>query len=101
MASAFPKDPSAVLDYVFDWRALTNGTGRTDWLAAGETITTKTVTVSTGITLDSDSLTNSSTSVTAWLSGGTAGQSYTVTCRIVTSAGRTDERSIKIQVVER
>ena len=97
--SAFPKDPIAVLDYAFDWKALTNGTGKSDWLATGETIASHTVTVPTGLTLDSSTAT--ATAVTAWLSGGTAWQSYTVTCRIVTTAGRTDERSITIKVFDR
>ena len=90
--SAFVKDPDAVLDYKIDWLA---------WLAFGETISSKTVTATTGLTVDSSTITDSSTSVTIWLSGGTAGASYTVTCQIVTSASRTDERSITIQCRER
>ena len=84
------KDPSAVLDYVFDW---------TEWLATGETITDHTITADTGITVDSS--TESDGKVTVWLSGGTAGQNYKVACKITTSAGRTDERTIWIKVVER
>ena len=97
------KDPSAVLDYVFDWASLTNERtdATSDWLGSGETITSKTVTAETGITVDSSSLTDSNTSVTVWLSGGTAGSNYIVACRIVTSAGRTDERSKRILVRER
>lgn len=94
-----PKDPDAVLDYVFDWAALTNGTGTSDWLESGETISSYVVTVGSGLTLDSDS--QSSGQVTAWVSGGTAGETYTVACRISTSAGRTDERTVKVRVVER
>jgi hypothetical protein len=101
MAAAFLKDPSAVLDYKFDWAALTNGSGTEDWLASGETISTKTVTATTGITIDSSTITDTNTSVTVWLSGGTAGNEYTVTCRIVTSSSRTDERSIIIRCVDR
>ena len=92
------KDPSAVLDYVFDW---------TEWLAAGETIAVDsetgekliTITADTGITVDSS--TESDGKVTVWLSGGTAGINYKVACLITTSAGRTDERTIWIKVVER
>ena len=84
------KDPSAVLDYVFDW---------TEWLATGETITDHTITADTGITVDSS--TEASGKVTVWLSGGTAGINYKVACLITTSAGRTDERTIWIKVVER
>ena len=92
------KDPSAVLDYVFDW---------TEWLATGETIAVDsetgekliTITADTGITADSS--TESDGKVTVWLSGGTAGINYKVACKITTSAGRTDERTIWIKVVER
>lgn len=88
--SSFTKDPEAVLDYAFNWAS---------WLASGETISTHTVTVPSGLTKDSDS--ESSGIVTAWISGGTAGTEYTVECKITTSAGRTDERSITINVRER
>ena len=84
------KDPSAVLDYVFDW---------TGWLATGETITDHTITADTGITVDSS--TKDAGKVTVWLSGGTAGINYKVASKITTSAGRTDERAIWVKVVER
>lgn len=87
MSNKFVKDPAAVLDYKFDW---------SDWLESGETISTRTVTAESGITVDSSSITDTNTSVTVWLSGGTAGVNYDVTCRIVTSASRTDERTIEI-----
>lgn len=99
----FTKDPSAVLDYRFDWAPLTNGRpgATSDWLAEGETISSQTTTASDGLTVDSSSITDSSTSVTAWLSGGTAGNTYTVTNRITTSASRTDERTVRIQVKDK
>lgn len=84
------KDPSAVLDWTFDW---------SNWLAAAETITDHTITADTGITVDSS--TEDAGVVTVWLSGGTARIDYRVSCLITTSAGRTDERSIMIQVEDR
>ena len=84
------KDPSAILDWAFDW---------TDWLATAETITDHTITADTGITVDSS--TEDAGKVTVWLSGGTAGQNYKVACKITTSAGRTDERTIWIKVTNR
>jgi len=84
------KDPSAVLDYAFDWSG---------WLASGETIDTHTITVDTGLTKDSS--TEDAGKVTVWLSGGTAGVNYKVACKITTSAGRTDERTIWIKVTDR
>lgn len=86
------KDPDAVLDYKVDYSS---------WLADGETISTATVTVDAGITKDSSSVTDSNTSVTAWLSGGTAGDNYKVTYHITTSDGREDDRTIVIKVLER
>jgi hypothetical protein len=84
------KDPSAVLDWAFDW---------TGWLATGETIVDHTITADTGLEVDSS--TENGGKVIVWLSGGTAGQNYKVACKITTSAGRTDERTIWIKVVER
>ena len=98
---AFLKDPDAVLDYKFDWRALTNGSGDSDWLGAAETISSHIIDADTGITVDSSALSDINTSVTAWLSGGTVGIDYAVRCEIVTSAARTDERTMTIQVRER
>lgn len=86
-----PKDPDAVLPYDFDW---------TDWLD-GATIATRTVTVSSGLTKDSDSIMAGSLKVRVWLSGGTAGQTYTVACKITTSDNRTDERTVSIAVMQR
>ena len=106
-SNIFVKDPSSVLDYKFDWKAATNGTDGADgdWLAAAETIITRTITASptgTGaLAVDSSSITDTNTSVTAWLSAGLDGVDYTVTCRIATNAGRTDERSIVVQVRNR
>ena len=88
--TTFVKDPDEVLDFVWDWSS---------WLATGETISTATVTAPTGITLDSS--TNSTTTVTAWLSGGTVGQTYLLDCKIVTSSARTADRDIYIRVTER
>lgn len=90
MAALFIKDPNAVLDYKIDWAS---------WLATSETISTSTFTVSAGITKDSES--NTTTTATVWLSGGTAGTTYTATNRITTNQSRTDERTIEIRVEER
>ena len=85
MFSAF-KDPSADLDYTVNW---------TVWLA-GDTISSATVTVPTGLTLGSSSFTD--TAVTGWISGGTTGQQYVVEFSITTAAGRTDRRSVTLTV---
>jgi hypothetical protein len=85
----FTKDPNAVLDYSIDW---------TRWLA-GDQIAASEWIVPSEFTKMADSKT--STSATVWLSGGTAGQSYIVTNRITTAAGRTEDRSFTIRVEER
>jgi len=85
------KDPQAVLDYTIDW---------TKWLdEAGDAIATSTWIVPTGLTKVTE--TNTTKLATVWLSGGTVGTNYTVTNRITTAAGRTDDRSITIRVQER
>jgi hypothetical protein len=83
------KDPNAVLDYQIDWSA---------WLPAGDTISTSTWTAE-GLTVDSS--THTATTATVWLSGGAAGESAVVTNRIVTTAGRQDDRTLYIFVHER
>lgn len=88
--TAYIKDPQAVLDYAFNWTA---------WLAAGETITSHTITADPGITVNSH--TESGGTVTAWLAGGAVGTVYCITCEIVTSGGRTDDRSIEVSVEQR
>ena len=84
----FVKDPEAVLDYQIDW---------TDWLDS-DTISTSVWTVPAGITKDSDSKTTEVSTI--WLSGGTAGQTYAIECKITTAGSRTDERTIYIEVRE-
>ena len=93
----YDKDPASVLDYKFDWE---------DWLGSDTITGTPTATVE-AISGDASPLAavtpleKDTTSATAWLSGGTVGNSYTVTVEIVTTGGRTDQRSIEIRVVER
>jgi hypothetical protein len=89
MASTFVKDPDAVLDYQVNWAA---------WLGA-DTISTSDWSAAAGITVDSESETT--TAATVWLSGGTAGEEYAVRNRIVTAAGRTDDRTLTIVVEEK
>lgn len=93
-----PKDPDDVMDYSYDFKPLTNGRAGaiSDYLEEDETISSQTITAEAGITVDSDS--EQDGNVTVWLSGGTAGQKYLVTCKIVTSKSRTKNKSIIIEV---
>ena len=85
----FIKDPDAVLDYALNW---------TKWLE-GDTISTGTWTIDAGPTIASQSV--SGGIVTMFLSGGVDGVSYNAKCRVVTTGGRTEDRTIQIQVKER
>jgi hypothetical protein len=84
------KDPDAVLDYTVDWTA---------WLAdVSDSISDHTET-GNGVTVDTSS--NTSNTVTAWVSGGVVGQTPSVTVHIVTAGGRQDDRTIYFNIKER
>ena len=96
------KDPDAVLDYLVDFASKTNNNGKEDYLEIGEVILTITsFTSSPDITVVSATKVNADTSVLLWISGGTLNQLYTITVRVVTSLGRTDDRSFQLQIVEK
>jgi Protein of unknown function (DUF1320) len=80
------KGPGEILDYSLDWRASSPA------LALSETIVTSLHSISpSGLTLDSEG--HDDTTTTAWLSGGTPGVAYRVTCTVTTSAGRVFQRT--------
>lgn len=88
---AIKKDPDAVLDYVFDW---------TDWLAPlADVIVSVEWVPSAGITVVSSS--NTSATATAFASGGVVDADEFLTCRITTSGGRTDDRTIRFSITQR
>lgn len=62
-------------------------------------ITEHGVNAAAGLTVDTHLHTD--TTVTAWLKGGTVYQVYPVTCHVKTAAGREDDRTIEITVMER
>ncbi len=88
MAQKATKDPSAKLDFGFDWAA---------WLGT-DTITASTWTADTGLTLTG--ATFNATTTTVWVEGGVAGDKLSATNRITTTAGRIDERTIVIGIKE-
>lgn len=89
MAATFEtvKDPDATLDYVFNW---------TTYLGGADTISSVAWTVGAGLTNVATS--NTTTTATIRISGGTAGQDYEVACRVTLASGQIDERTLKIQV---
>lgn len=88
------KDPEAVLPFTVDWSA---------WLTAeNDTASAITWTVPTGLTQEATPApTIVSGKATVWISGGTPGETYPVVCRIATTGGRVDERTIRIRVEQR
>lgn len=85
----FNKTPVALLDWAFDW---------SNWLLQGESIQTYELTISDGLTVQSDS--NDAQHVVVWLSDGSVGETYKVTCQVTTDQGRIDERACQIVVTE-
>jgi hypothetical protein len=93
------KDPDSVVDYMASWATWLGADtiSTTSWLvngvaiAAGETVA--------GLTLDSKS--DTTTTATAWLSGGIVGSLYRLTSRIVTAGGRTEDKTVEILCVQK
>lgn len=81
------KDPDAKLDYTFDWSAYLSPVGDSIALVSF---------IGDGVTIASQ--TNTASTATAWVSGGTLGSTHTVTCRITTNGGRIDDRTIYIKI---
>ena len=85
------KSPLSTVDYGWDW---------SDWLAfdVNDFIVSADLSFSGGISGNTFSVT--SDSVGAWVSGGADGSVCSVTCRIITNNGRTDQRTILLYVYD-
>jgi hypothetical protein len=87
-----PKDPSAVLTYTIDYSS---------WLTSPNTLQTSVYTVSTiaddpaPLTVDAATI-SSDAYANVVLSGGTAGNIYTITNTITTDNADTDSRRFKV-----
>ena len=81
-----PKDPDSVVDYGCDWSGL---------LQSGETVASSTWSIP--VDLSGSDETNTGTITGVMLSGGVEGSAYTVTNQVVTSLGRTHDRSMIIR----
>ena len=91
LVATFQKDPSEKLDYVLNWATA----------LAGDTISGSNSTWVTpaGLTQElSPAPSNTTTTTTVWLSGGTSPTDYHVENTIVTTGGRTLQAHILIQV---
>jgi hypothetical protein len=93
------KTEAGVLWYKFDWKAYTNETGNTDWLGTDETISSYSISNEAGITIESSSLTDDSTSVSVLVSGGTPEEYYDITCSIVTTEGQEQDAIITLKII--
>lgn len=92
----FRKDPDALLDYKVDWNS---------WLGTSDHI------VSVCAFVDDDaeaagfrvaaSVVSANVSHIIWLSAGVVGDVYNITSRIVTNAGRRNDQSFTIEIVEK
>lgn len=80
------KDPNDVDSFGINWATRLDGDliSSSDWI------------VPTGVTEDSAS--NTTTTTTIWLSGGTDGDDYELTNRITTTGGRTLDQTVKLRV---
>ena len=84
------KDPSADLDYTFDW---------SDFLTGAEVISSSAWDATpTGLTIDNK--TKDNTTATCYLAGGTIGQVFRVVNTIVTNAAapRTEDRTLTVRI---
>ncbi len=85
------KDPAEVLDYQIDWSTR---------LDTSDTITgSATWTVPSGITKDSQGDTTTTSTIT--LSGGTAGEQYSLSATVVTTGGDTHQEFVQLFVVDK
>lgn len=102
IGSYIEKDPQARLDYTMDW---------SDWLASGDPLhsvewrasaaTNYVTTPGANLTIHSNTTNTIAGTTTAIISGGSAGNTYTVTCSITTDNNLQDERYFRIQVKDR
>lgn len=79
------KDPDSIIDYGIDW---------SNWLTDGETIVTSSWPDLGDLVSVSES--NTATATAIFISGGVLGATYTLTNRITTNQGRTEDRSMYI-----
>ena len=89
--------PGCTLDYSLDWAS---------WLQHGEVITSATWTITPQQAAQVGDLSVQSGQViggitTAWLTGGVIQCQYIASCAVVTSMGRSDSRSIFLDIESR
>jgi len=84
MSNRFTQDNDDKLYRAFDWQY---------WLSDGESILTAEITCDSG-DINITHVAVDGSKVTYQVSGGVAGETYTISCKITTSGGETIQRSI-------
>lgn len=90
MGNRIVLDPHAILDVAVQWSG---------WLEDGDAIATSTWLSPDGLTTTNPSLVDAKAIV--WVSGGQVGQTYRIVNRVTTTAGRVDDRTLHVYVIER
>ena len=89
------KDPDSIVDFGIDW---------TEWLNTGDSVSSAAWSVTSpsgdGDPIAVDSSSESGAVCTAITSGGTAGNKYELKCRMTTTAGLVEDRTIIIECGE-
>ena len=88
------KDPGSTLDYVWDWQC---------WMQEDDALVAASFSVDPdeGLVIMSSSTDPATSRALVWLSEGTEGENYLITCRIETSGGRIDERTAFMSISSR
>ena len=92
------KDPAAILTYSVNW---------TEWISSPDALITSNIAISTitgdptPITIVSQGFIAGANLAYAELSGGSAGNTYTVTNTITTDDGNQDARRFRLRVMQR
>ena len=88
------RDPDSTLDYTIEWA---------DWIPPGDSLASVSMSCSPTPTIISSTTPPavSGTRVVVWLTGGVAGTVYSLLCRVTTTGGRTDERTVQVRTVSR
>lgn len=90
MTALVEKDPDATKDYTLDWR---------EWLA-GDRLATSNWSADAGLVVTSSAISADEQQTTVWLASGTVDALYSVQNRITTDAGRSDDRTFLVRVVQ-
>lgn len=97
MSGYYLKNPDTLLDYTFDWGFQLFQIGETISTDLGWTVHPDTA--GTG-GLAIDSTTSTSTTTTAFLSGGVPGEAYLVCSRVRSTEGREVQQAMTIRVAD-